>query len=129
MMKQGGVVDIDESLKRAREEVRAGAAEGANGTNFRVPEDAQQAARGKVMDRPAGIPSFSLLTDTDILYTPAFPKNNKIGSRARSRHQLSSLITEATENRAELEERIARAKANKRAGGSKYGKSWLLADP
>jgi hypothetical protein len=44
-----------------------------------------------------------------------------VGGLARSRHQLSTLIMDASENRAELEERIARAKANRRSGGAKYG--------
>lgn len=43
--------------------------------------------------------------------------------RARHRHQLSSLLSEAAENRAELEERIAAAKASRKSGGSKYGAS------
>ncbi|KAG0147772.1 hypothetical protein CROQUDRAFT_670359 [Cronartium quercuum f. sp. fusiforme G11] len=45
----------------------------------------------------------------------------QISSRARGRHQLSSLLTEAQANRAELEDRISRGKFNRKAGGAKYG--------
>jgi len=44
-----------------------------------------------------------------------------ISSRARGRHQLTSLLTDAQANRAELEDRIARGKFNRKAGGAKYG--------
>jgi len=40
---------------------------------------------------------------------------------ARSRHQLSTLIADARDNRQELEDRISQAKSNKRSGGAKYG--------
>lgn len=45
----------------------------------------------------------------------------QISARARGRHQLSSLLTEAQANRAELEDRISRGKSNRKAGGAKYG--------
>lgn len=41
--------------------------------------------------------------------------------RARRTGQLSALLADAQENRAELEARIALGKANKRAAGNKYG--------
>jgi len=44
-----------------------------------------------------------------------------ISGRAKGRHQLTALLSDAQANRAELEERIARGKANRKAGGSKYG--------
>ncbi|EFP75239.1 kinase subunit of RNA polymerase II carboxy-terminal domain kinase I [Puccinia graminis f. sp. tritici] len=44
-----------------------------------------------------------------------------ISSMARGRHQLSSLLTDAQANRAELEDRISRGKFNRKAGGAKYG--------
>ena len=43
------------------------------------------------------------------------------GKNARGKNQLSSLLSRALQNREELEERIAASKANKRAGGAKYG--------
>ncbi|KAI9618679.1 hypothetical protein KEM48_006564 [Puccinia striiformis f. sp. tritici PST-130] len=45
----------------------------------------------------------------------------QISSRARGRHQLTSLLTDAQSNRAELEDRISRGKFNRKAGGAKYG--------
>jgi proline-rich protein PRCC len=44
-----------------------------------------------------------------------------ISARAKGRHQLSSLLSDAQKNRADLEERIARSKANRKAGGGAYG--------
>ncbi|PLW47064.1 hypothetical protein PCASD_03952 [Puccinia coronata f. sp. avenae] len=44
-----------------------------------------------------------------------------ISSRARGRHQLTSLLTDAQANRVELEERISRGKLNRKTGGAKYG--------
>jgi proline-rich protein PRCC len=41
---------------------------------------------------------------------------------ARSRHQLSTLLKEAYENREALEERIAQGKRNRKEAGNKYGK-------
>ncbi|KAF8509266.1 mitotic checkpoint regulator, MAD2B-interacting-domain-containing protein [Gautieria morchelliformis] len=53
------------------------------------------------------------------------PKMNikapKIGSRARTRHQLSALLTEAYENREALEEKIAQGRRNRKEAGNKYG--------
>jgi len=42
---------------------------------------------------------------------------------ARRKHQLSSLLAAAHDNRAELEERIAQARASRKGAGSKYGAS------
>jgi hypothetical protein len=57
-----------------------------------------------------------------------------LGGRARSRHQLSTLLSEAFENREALEERIAEGRRNRKEAGNKYGeqaliyilRSWLL---
>ncbi|KAI8448791.1 mitotic checkpoint regulator, MAD2B-interacting-domain-containing protein [Phakopsora pachyrhizi] len=46
--------------------------------------------------------------------------SKQISARARGRHQLTSLLTEAQANRAELEDRISRGKFNRKAGGAKY---------
>ena len=48
-------------------------------------------------------------------------KFKQMAGRARGKNQLSSLLSDAMERREELEERIAMAKANKKAGGAKYG--------
>jgi len=50
----------------------------------------------------------------------------KFQGRARGKNQLSSLLTEAYSKRNELEERIALAKANRKAGGARYGQVPLL---
>ncbi|KAF9564609.1 hypothetical protein CPC08DRAFT_741341 [Agrocybe pediades] len=56
---------------------------------------------------------------------PAAPKMNinasKTSGIARSRHQLSTLLKEAYENREALEERIAQGKRNRKEAGNKYG--------
>ncbi|KAF8522245.1 mitotic checkpoint regulator, MAD2B-interacting-domain-containing protein [Hysterangium stoloniferum] len=56
---------------------------------------------------------------------PKAPKMNikaaKAGSVARTRHQLSTLLTEAYENREALEEKIAQGKRNRKEAGNKYG--------
>ncbi|KAF8910965.1 mitotic checkpoint regulator, MAD2B-interacting-domain-containing protein [Gymnopilus junonius] len=56
---------------------------------------------------------------------PAAPRMNinasKMTGIARSRHQLSTLLKEAYENREALEERIAQGKRNRKEAGNKYG--------
>ncbi|KAM5532049.1 hypothetical protein V8D89_014300 [Ganoderma adspersum] len=55
----------------------------------------------------------------------AVPKMNikgaALGGRARTRHQLSTLLTEAYQNREALEERIAQGRRNRKEAGNKYG--------
>lgn len=46
---------------------------------------------------------------------------SKMSGIARSRHQLSTLLKEAYENREALEERIAQGKRNRKEAGNKYG--------
>jgi len=56
---------------------------------------------------------------------PQAPKMNIKGAalsgRARSRHQLSTLLTEAYQNREALEEKIAQGRKNRKEAGNKYG--------
>ena len=56
---------------------------------------------------------------------PAMPRMNvkgaKLGAVARSRHQLTTLLTEAYSNREVLEERIAQGRRNRKEAGMKYG--------
>lgn len=56
---------------------------------------------------------------------PKAPKMNIKGAalsgRAKSRHQLSTLLTEAYQNREALEERIAQGRRNRKEAGNKYG--------
>ena len=42
---------------------------------------------------------------------------------ANSRHQLSTLLKQAYENREALEEQIAQGKRNRKEAGNKYGKN------
>ncbi|GAA5851576.1 hypothetical protein JCM8547_001136 [Rhodosporidiobolus lusitaniae] len=44
-----------------------------------------------------------------------------ISGGAKRKHQLSSLLAAAHDNRAELEDRIAQARANRKSAGNKYG--------
>lgn len=56
---------------------------------------------------------------------PEKPRMNvqgaKLGSTARSRHQLTTLLTDAYHNREALEEKIAQARRNRKEAGNKYG--------
>ncbi|KAI0094037.1 mitotic checkpoint regulator, MAD2B-interacting-domain-containing protein [Irpex rosettiformis] len=56
---------------------------------------------------------------------PVAPKMNIKGAalsgRAKTRHQLSTLLTDAYQNREALEEQIAMARRNRKEAGNKYG--------
>ncbi|KAG1782571.1 mitotic checkpoint regulator, MAD2B-interacting-domain-containing protein [Suillus placidus] len=56
---------------------------------------------------------------------PEQPRMNiqgaKLGSTARSRHQLTTLLTDAYHNREAMEEKIAQARRNRKEAGNKYG--------
>ncbi|KAI6005622.1 mitotic checkpoint regulator, MAD2B-interacting-domain-containing protein [Pisolithus albus] len=56
---------------------------------------------------------------------PEMPKMNvkgaKLGTVARARHQLTTLLTDAYLNREALEEKIAQARRNRKEAGNKYG--------
>lgn len=45
---------------------------------------------------------------------------------ANSRHQLSTLLKQAYENREALEEKIAQGKRNRKEAGNKYGKESMI---
>ena len=49
-------------------------------------------------------------------------KGAKLGKMARGRHQLTTLLSEAYQNREALEERIAEGRRNRKEAGNKYGK-------
>ncbi|KAI0670335.1 mitotic checkpoint regulator, MAD2B-interacting-domain-containing protein [Trametes maxima] len=61
---------------------------------------------------------------------PEAPKMNvkgaALGGRARTRHQLSTLLTEAYQNREALEERIAQGRRNRKEAGNKYDARSML---
>ncbi|KWU44399.1 hypothetical protein RHOSPDRAFT_25705 [Rhodotorula sp. JG-1b] len=46
---------------------------------------------------------------------------SQLSGSAKRKHQLSSLLAAAHDNRAELEDRIAQARQNRRSGANKYG--------
>lgn len=46
---------------------------------------------------------------------------SKLSGIARSRHQLSTLLRDAYENREALEEKIAEGRRNRKEAGNKYG--------
>jgi len=56
---------------------------------------------------------------------PVAPKMNVTASKmsriANSRHQLSTLLKQAYDNREALEEQIAQGKRNRKEAGNKYG--------
>ncbi|GJN91028.1 hypothetical protein Rhopal_004043-T1 [Rhodotorula paludigena] len=90
---QGGLVDVDEEKQRARE---------------------------AWANRPSQVPG----KEGDEKYKTAaevrgIPK--QLGGQAKRKHQLSSLLAAAHDNRAELEERIAQARQNRKGAGNKYG--------
>jgi len=61
---------------------------------------------------------------------PVMPRMNvkgaKLGTVARSRHQLTTLLTEAYLNRDALEEKIAQGRRNRKEAGMKYGECFHL---
>lgn len=53
-------------------------------------------------------------------------KGAKMGKMARGRHQLTTLLAEAYQNREALEERIADGRRNRKEAGNKYGESGFV---
>lgn len=53
-------------------------------------------------------------------------KGAKLGKTARSRGQLSALLSEAYHNREMLEEKIAQGRRNRKEAGNKYGEFSLI---
>ncbi|KAF8546973.1 hypothetical protein OG21DRAFT_1501764 [Imleria badia] len=82
-------------------------------------------ARREIKDREDRKALTTGKTGQDDNGEPAMPKMNvkgaKLGSVARSRHQLTTLLTEAYINRDALEERIAQGRRNRKEAGMKYG--------
>ncbi|KAL8280799.1 hypothetical protein RQP46_006803 [Phenoliferia psychrophenolica] len=59
---------------------------------------------------------------SEALDKPVVKAPVKLGGKgARAKGQLSALLSEAVENRAELEERIAQSRNNRKSAGNKYG--------
>ncbi|KZS99208.1 hypothetical protein SISNIDRAFT_448070 [Sistotremastrum niveocremeum HHB9708] len=87
--------------------------------------DASEVNAKDQMDEAAKLREEKKALTKNIEGQPVKPNMNiaapKIGSRARTRHQLSALLTEAFENREVLEERIAQGRRNRKEAGNKYG--------
>lgn len=96
--------DFDQSALEDSVEIRAAALRGKDGVDSRPSKIPEEDRKKMEADKAA-----------------AAANQKKFSHAARSRHQLSTLIASAKDNRAELEDRIAQMKANKRTGGSKYG--------
>jgi hypothetical protein len=97
--------DFDKSALDNSVEIRAAALRGAQGPADTRPSKIPEEERKKMEADKAA----------------AAANQKKFSHAAKSRHQLSTLIASAKDNRAELEDRIAQMKSNKRSGGSKYG--------
>ncbi|KDQ18472.1 hypothetical protein BOTBODRAFT_52477 [Botryobasidium botryosum FD-172 SS1] len=95
--------------------------EGADAEGLQSVDAMEELKKGQLAEREAR----KNITAASTSNHPAAPnmnmKGSKVGNRARSRHQLSTLLNEAYENRAALEEKIAQGKRNKKEGGMKYG--------
>lgn len=76
---------------------------------LRQGQIAERERRKAITTTPAGAPAVPRM------------KVQKSTGLARSRHQLSTLLHEAYENREALEERIAQGKRNRKEAGTKYG--------
>ena len=93
-------VEIQEREERKALTAAAGAAPAAPKMNIKVK----------------GCPSSIVLQVSSCLFQGA-----GLSGRARTRHQLSSLLTEAYQNREALEEKIAQGRRNRKEAGHKYG--------
>lgn len=76
---------------------------------LRQGQIAEREKRKAITTTPAGAPAVPRM------------KVQKSTGLARSRHQLSTLLHEAYENREALEEKIAQGKRNRKEAGTKYG--------
>ncbi|GAA6017970.1 hypothetical protein JCM10207_002725 [Rhodosporidiobolus poonsookiae] len=83
-----------------------------------VDVDEAQRARDAWATRPSQVPGrekeYKKASDVKGI-------GKAIGGNARRKGQLSSLLAAAHDNRAELEDRIAQARANRKSAGNKYG--------
>ena len=82
-------------------------------------------------EKPSKVPTDDLENKPQVRHAStctAEPGRNafvqlRVVAKGRGRHQLASLLSEAHNNRAELEEKISQAKANRKSSAVKYGKS------
>jgi len=84
----------------------------------------EEAKKGQIAQREAKKNLTGSATALAVVHGDAKPRMNiqaKSNGRARQRGQLSSLLVEAYENRAVIEEKLAEARRNKKEAGNKYG--------
>jgi hypothetical protein len=99
----------------------------------RAKKEIKEREEKKAITKGAGggpvAPKMNINVCFCLLVAPSFQlslsKASKTSGIARSRHQLSTLLKEAYENREALEERIAQGKRNRKEAGNKYG-AWFL---
>jgi len=84
----------------------------------------EEAKKGQIAEREAKKNLTGSAPALAVVHGDAKPRMNiqaKSHGRARQRGQLSSLLVEAYENRAAIEEKLADARRNKKEAGNKYG--------
>ncbi|KAF8328905.1 mitotic checkpoint regulator, MAD2B-interacting-domain-containing protein [Cantharellus anzutake] len=84
----------------------------------------EEAKRGQIAERETRKNLTGSAAALAAVHGDAKPRMNiqaKSHGRARQRGQLSSLLVEAYENRAAIEEKLAEARRNKKEAGNKYG--------
>jgi proline-rich protein PRCC len=93
-------VDMNEEMERARKEIKE-------------REDKKALTGGAAKEGQIAEPKMNI-------------KGAKLGKVARGRHQLTTLLAEAYQNREALEDRIAEGRRNRKEAGNKYGLLYLL---
>ncbi|TFK55056.1 hypothetical protein OE88DRAFT_1622859 [Heliocybe sulcata] len=104
---QAEEVDTQAEMERAKREEKKKLTQGAEGAPVAPKMNIKACTR------------FSTLLFMALILL--FRQGAALGGRARSRHQLSTLLTEAYTNREALEERIAQGRRNRKEAGMKYG--------
>lgn len=109
-------------MERAKVEIKELEERKALTANGAVGEPAAPKMNIKV--RFLTVESMALVVLSFLLYQGA-----ALSGRARTRHQLSSLLTEAYQNRETLEEKIAQGRRNRKEAGNKYGALPCIVSP
>lgn len=93
-------VDMNEEMERARKEIKE-------------REDKKALTGGAAKEGQIAEPKMNI-------------KGAKLGKVAKGRHQLTTLLAEAYQNREALEDRIAEGRRNRKEAGNKYGMFAML---
>lgn len=107
-------VDAAQEMERAKKEIKE-------------REDRKKISMGTDGEPAKPKMNINVCSPSCLLYLPTdmVQQASKLSGIARSRHQLSTLLKEAYENREALEDRIAEGRRNRKEAGNKYG-MWLL---